>query len=355
MAGSQEYSPPQKKNRTSTAYKPFIRKFPGPAGLSPDLAQEGSESMISNNKGPTKTNNQSVLTGAPHTNLVFSKPCYQRLVEDFHLSEETNPLNQISLHLISKIFSRKAIRDLRVPFLGLLVSSVSADHGVSLKLMDTTFEVNSVVHQEVWDEIGENLEVNSAIALMQVPVITSYTTHPPISLFISRKNILRLYKDVQDDQTEVKIFNRTPQNELRENCAEFIARIGINMPTKTREIRPELSSVSNCKSIIGDEPSKTIFEWNPDDFLADLDFADDFGEMKGPQQKKDSPWPSESLKPRPPSAHNDEGNKSDSGFVDDGRREGTPHGGRNEREQLSQTEKLMVQEVLSGIEFGDFV
>lgn len=109
-----------------------------------------------------------MLLSSKYSNLLLSKPCYQKLIQDFGLNKQNNPLNDVTLQVVSKAFKRKLKRDLKVPFLGVLVSNIYEEHGVSLKLMDPTYEVNAVMQKDIWEEIGGDLEVNTVFALMQV-------------------------------------------------------------------------------------------------------------------------------------------------------------------------------------------
>lgn len=110
--------------------------------------------------------NTSSLASSKYSNFIVNNVSYQKLIQNFGLGEAKNPLNYLTLQMVLKMSRKK--NDLRVPFLGLILASISYEHDIALKLVDSTMEVKAILESEVWEEIKEKLKINSAIALMQV-------------------------------------------------------------------------------------------------------------------------------------------------------------------------------------------
>lgn len=108
------------------------------------------------------------MLGSQYSNLVLSKPCYQKLIQDYDLNTLDNPLNHLTIDGVSKIIVKGGKRDVKVPFLSVLVSSISEKQKGTLKLMDPTSVVNAVIQRDFWEEIKGDVKVNSAFALTQV-------------------------------------------------------------------------------------------------------------------------------------------------------------------------------------------
>ncbi|EEB12871.1 hypothetical protein Phum_PHUM211480 [Pediculus humanus corporis] len=124
------------------------------------------EKILFDDKGTSNSN--SILLGSQYSNLVLSKPCYQKLIQDYDLNTLDNPLNHLTIDGVSKIIVKGGKRDVKVPFLSVLVSSISEKQKGTLKLMDPTSVVNAVIQRDFWEEIKGDVKVNSAFALTQV-------------------------------------------------------------------------------------------------------------------------------------------------------------------------------------------
>lgn len=195
-------------------------------------------------------------------------------------------------------------------------------------------------------------------------MIASCTARPPITLFISKKNVLSIYSESKKGEPEVKTLNVVSETELRKNCVDWLTQMGVNMSSSakspaTRSMSIPSSSVSSDSNSSG-QSSNVNFEWNPDKILTDLDFdVNDFAESIEPPLKtfnfRENSNPESFACKRAKfdvSPEKSEPEKeNDSKFSQS---QSSPRRVGTQVQDLSPSEKLMVQEVLNGINFDDF-
>ncbi|EEB12870.1 hypothetical protein Phum_PHUM211470 [Pediculus humanus corporis] len=125
--------------------------------------------------------------------------------------------------------------------------------------------------------------------------MTSCTTRPPITLFISKKNILTIYVEDEDKGILVKKINGISEIDLKNCCTDWqVGNMGMNMHKKSHD-----NTFTPDKIVIQDKKRKN----------------DVYDELEENEKKKIF---------------------QDLNF------------------KLSPSEKLMVQEVLDGIDLEDF-
>ncbi|KAG8222806.1 hypothetical protein J437_LFUL005012 [Ladona fulva] len=200
------------------------RKFPGPAGLLPELGE------------PVTTLSQPCAVGS----LFDNNSPWASLRQDMGLSSpdsHRSPLSKICLKWARQKASARQLPAHKVPFLAVAIHALdcsSPDPCVILR--DPTGEMGGTLHRDVWERYGYLLHPGAALALRQVGVLSTGAAARRHYLNITENNLLSIYSSGKVESgllnlkgrdegfsSEVKITKIRPLdlNEVKRSLAEM--------------------------------------------------------------------------------------------------------------------------------------
>ncbi|XP_046388731.1 uncharacterized protein LOC124157770 isoform X2 [Ischnura elegans] len=190
------------------------RRFPGPAGLLPeldkkkcypDLSQlpaEGIERRClytsSDNLDESESN---LLQPCAVGSLFGNNSPWASLRQDFNLNSadsSRNPLSKICLKWARQKATARQLPAHKVPFLAVAIHALdcsSPDPCVILR--DPTGEMGGTLHREVWERHGYLLHPGAALALRQVGVLSAGAAARRHYLNITENNLLSIYSSAK--------------------------------------------------------------------------------------------------------------------------------------------------------------
>ncbi|XP_071454729.1 uncharacterized protein [Hetaerina americana] len=190
------------------------RKFPGPAGLLPELDKKRCYPDLS--QLPAESiDRRSLYTSSDavdESETTLSQPCavgslfgndspWASLRHDFNLnSSDSNrgPLSKICLKWARQKATARQLPAHKVPFLAVAIHALdcsSPDPCVILR--DPTGEMGGTLHREVWDRHGYLLHPGAAMALRQVGVLSTGAAARRHYLNITENNLLSIYSSAK--------------------------------------------------------------------------------------------------------------------------------------------------------------
>ncbi|XP_047493175.1 uncharacterized protein LOC125041857 isoform X2 [Penaeus chinensis] len=153
------------------------RKFPGPAGILPDLGSSATESSVLKlqEKAAPVPVPQEVVCSQNSANDFTSGP-WQQMLNDLEL-DQNNPKCPLEVFNIKWVLRRASLRGQaavrKVPFLAVMLRNLDVTHvDAQALLKDKTGEMNATIASSVMEEYGAVLQTGSVLLLRGVTVLS---------------------------------------------------------------------------------------------------------------------------------------------------------------------------------------
>ncbi|XP_071517504.1 uncharacterized protein [Panulirus ornatus] len=220
--------------KTSSLGGPVIqkRKFPGPAGILPQL---GSDLMVPDNqqlheKSPATVTQNVVCSQSSAYD--FSRGPWQQMINDLELNT-ADPACPLQVFNIKWVLRRASLRGQagvrKVPFLAVLVRSLDMTHNdATAVLKDPTGEMNGTVASSVMDEYGPTLQSGSVLLLRGVTVLSpvglratttlrEHTRHHYLNITLN--TVLTIYTPDESGDVIITSVGKVDKRELCKQAA----------------------------------------------------------------------------------------------------------------------------------------
>ncbi|KAG7157321.1 hypothetical protein Hamer_G005736, partial [Homarus americanus] len=233
--------PPQVKvQKLSNPGGPVIqkRKFPGPAGILPQLGVNIAVPNIQqlHEKESPSSVVQDVVCSQDSADY-FSQGPWQQMINDLDLdlTETVSPLKVFNIKWVLRTASLKGQAGVRkVPFLAVIVHNIDVKHtDATAILKDPTGEMNGTIASSVMDEYGPLLQPGSLLLLRGVTVLSPVGMRPATGLReharrhylnITLNTVLTIYTPDEFGHANITSIGRVDKRELcREAAAPKIA------------------------------------------------------------------------------------------------------------------------------------
>ncbi|XP_038044874.1 mucin-5AC-like [Patiria miniata] len=250
-----------------------VRKFPGPAGVLPKLAQGQKLNDIKlpspendPDKPSTSSNKQGELDSSQDVGETdFSHGAWQTMKTDLGL-DEGDPRSMLARNNIALVLRKASLKQLtknKVPHLCVMIKAVAFDADASVVLRDPSGEMQGTVHRRVVEEHQSELKPGSVLVLRQVGVLSpSLRNH---YLNITPSNLIQIYPSEAMGLSQSS--QRTPKSRSRHPST---SKEGLS--AETEQNTPKRSETSETKSRrhSGGVKNGTLVEASPDDTFCKL-------------------------------------------------------------------------------------
>ncbi|KAF7418339.1 hypothetical protein HZH68_000992 [Vespula germanica] len=193
-----------KMEKQSNKKTTLVRKFPGPAGLLPDVIDTSKLSSYLKNledrriEGIQSQKNTSLIEYcSQNTKTLFSEGAWQIMLNDL----PTEFLKNYEIEQIKKIASANQHQCIKIPFLAGIIESIDYSHeNPSIVLKDFTDKIEGTIHADIPAKYPGTLEKNVVILLQNVGLLCisgTFIIHK-YHILISPSNLLAIYSYTGD-------------------------------------------------------------------------------------------------------------------------------------------------------------
>ncbi|XP_044744086.1 probable serine/threonine-protein kinase DDB_G0276461 [Chrysoperla carnea] len=240
--------------------KPLVqkRKFPGPAGLLPEInsVKETTKLKLPDLEDET-VSNITILVPicSQNSDNLFTKGPWQQMLNDYGRPTTDSLPGKYTISWLKSTANVRQLIQQKSPFLAAIIDSINDNFNVKLK--DQTGEIDGVIEKEVWDSYGDVLNVGSVLVLRQVGVLTfSAKKH---YLNITANTIVIIYSNNEENLTVditkglnylnllefTNSINTIREQNQRNNFSKKSVNNLINKPSLTHCVNNSNNSSSN--------------------------------------------------------------------------------------------------------------
>ncbi|KAL2740095.1 putative mediator of RNA polymerase II transcription subunit 24 [Vespula squamosa] len=193
-----------KMEKQSNKKTTLIRKFPGPAGLLPDVIDTSKLSSYLKNLEDSKVEGiqdqkDTNVTEycSQNTKTLFSEGAWQIMLDDL----PTEFLKNFEIEQIKQIASKNQHQCIKIPFLAGIIENIDYSHeNPSIVLKDFTDKIEGTIHADIPAKYPGTLEKNVVILLQNVGLLCisgTFIIHK-YHILISPSNLLAIYSHTGD-------------------------------------------------------------------------------------------------------------------------------------------------------------
>ncbi|XP_035731325.1 uncharacterized protein LOC118445692 [Vespa mandarinia] len=193
-----------KTEKQSNKKTTLVRKFPGPAGLLPDIIDTSIISTYLKNLEDSKIEGiqdqkDTNLTEycSQNTKTLFSEGAWQIMLDDL----PTEFLKNYEIAQIKQIASANQHQCIKIPFLAGIIENIDYSHeNPSIVLKDFTDKIEGTIHADIPAKYPGTLEKNVVILLQNVGLLCisgTFIIHK-YHILISPSNLLAIYSHTGD-------------------------------------------------------------------------------------------------------------------------------------------------------------
>ncbi|XP_033639444.1 uncharacterized protein LOC117299940 isoform X1 [Asterias rubens] len=235
--------------KTATSHT-RVRKFPGPAGVLPQLMEGQKLNDLSELVSP-ETTQDVPKSGSTKSKFIpseddgeadFSHGAWKRMKVDLDLEDDNQHsiLAKNNIALLLRKASLKQLTKNKVPHLCVMIKSITINTDASVVLRDPTGEIQGTIHRRLIEEHQAELKPGCVLVLRQVGVLSpSLRNH---YLNITPSNLIQVYPS---ESTHYLSTQQTTPNSSKTTCKKFSYPVQSNL--ESSETFEGVDRIDSCQ------------------------------------------------------------------------------------------------------------
>ncbi|KAI4454546.1 hypothetical protein MML48_9g00014674 [Holotrichia oblita] len=192
------------------------RKFPGPAGLFPEMNEMLDIDTKEWDQNPFVLSSQ--FLSSQTSNLTFQEITWQDMCKDF---KHSNLLKKYDIKWISDNISLNLVNK-KVPFLAGIIKTVkNTSKSPIFVLADRTGEVEALISSDLYEDYNEYLVSDSVLILKQFSILSVSSNKHYVN--ITTDNLIRIYSCKEsEDYVNVVHIQEISNSDLEKDIIDFV-------------------------------------------------------------------------------------------------------------------------------------
>ncbi|XP_018562034.1 uncharacterized protein LOC108904097 [Anoplophora glabripennis] len=170
------------------------RKFPGPAGLLPEIGADKSILQLLKNERLKTDNVEDMPILSQQTNSVFENGPWKEMCKDFRWPNRENLVERFNIKWIKKQ-ALKQLLNHKAPFLAAMIQNLDIVDGkiptINVILKDTTGDIRGTILHSLYEEYSSYFRIGSVLVLKHFGVLSA--GHNNHCLSITPNNLISIY------------------------------------------------------------------------------------------------------------------------------------------------------------------